>query len=49
MEDHNARVIVLWRDGAQAKAVTDAIATQAWHNVSYFVGLFDRLRAVAVR
>jgi rhodanese-related sulfurtransferase len=44
MEDHNARIIVLGRDGAQARAVTEAIAKEAFHNVSFFGGTFDELR-----
>lgn len=44
MEDHNTRIIVFGRDGAQARAVTEAIAKEAFHNVSYFSGSFDELR-----
>ncbi|HEX9274563.1 MAG TPA: rhodanese-like domain-containing protein [Candidatus Binatia bacterium] len=44
MEDHNTRIIVFGRDGAQARAVTEAIAKEAFHNVSYFGGSFDELR-----
>jgi rhodanese-related sulfurtransferase len=44
MEDHNTRIIVIGRDGAQARAVTEAIAKEAFHNVSYFGGSFDELR-----
>ena len=44
MEDHNTRIIVLGRDGAQARAVTEAIAREAFHNVSFFGGTFDELR-----
>jgi len=49
MEDHNTRIIVFGRDGAQAKAVAEAIAREAFDNVSYFSGPFERLRtAVAI-
>jgi rhodanese-related sulfurtransferase len=48
MEDHNTRIIVFGRDGAQAKAVAEAIAREAFHNVSFFAGTLERLRA-AVR
>ena len=34
MEDHNTRIIVFGRDGAQARAVTEAIAKEAFHNIS---------------
>jgi rhodanese-related sulfurtransferase len=44
MEDHNTRIIVFGRDGAQARAATEAIAKEAFHNVSYFGGRFDDLR-----
>ena len=49
MEDLNTRIIVCARDGAQAKAVAEAIAREAFHNVSYFAGPFERLRTAAVR
>jgi rhodanese-related sulfurtransferase len=45
MEDHNARIIVFGRDGAQAKAVAEAITREAFHNVSYFAGPLERLPA----
>jgi rhodanese-related sulfurtransferase len=41
MEDHNTRLIVFGRDGTQAKAVAEAIAKEAFHNVVYFGGTFD--------
>jgi rhodanese-related sulfurtransferase len=44
MEDHNTRIIIFGKDGAQARAVTEAIAKEAFHNVSYFSGSFDELR-----
>jgi rhodanese-related sulfurtransferase len=49
MEDHNTRIIVFGRDGAQAKAVAEAIAREAFHNVSYFAGPLERLQTAAVR
>jgi len=49
MEDHNTRIIVFGRDGTQAKAVAEAIAREAFHNVSYFAGPLERLRTAAVR
>lgn len=49
MDDHNTRIIVFGRDGAQAKAVADVIAREAFHNVSYFAGPLERLRTAAVR
>ncbi|MGH7874583.1 MAG: rhodanese-like domain-containing protein, partial [Candidatus Binatia bacterium] len=44
MEDHNTRIIVFGKDGVQARAATEAIAKEAFHNVSYFGGSFDDLR-----
>lgn len=38
MEDHNTRIIVFGRDAQQARAVAEAIAREAFHNVSYFEG-----------
>lgn len=43
MEDHNTRIIVFGRDGAQARALTEAIAKEAFHNVSFFGGRFNEL------
>jgi rhodanese-related sulfurtransferase len=44
MEDHNTRIIVFGRNGAQARAVSEAIAKEAFHNVSYFGDAFNELR-----
>lgn len=49
MEDHNTRIIVFGRDGAQAKAAAEAIAREAFHNVSYFAGTFEGLRTAVER
>jgi rhodanese-related sulfurtransferase len=46
MEDHNTRIIVFGKDSAQARAVAEAIARNAFHNVTYFVGTFSTLRSV---
>ena len=45
MEDHNTRVIVFGRDGAQARAVAKAIIGEAFHNVAFYDGSFESLRA----
>jgi rhodanese-related sulfurtransferase len=45
MEDHNARVIILANDPAQARYVAEAIAREAFHNVAYFLGTLDEARA----
>lgn len=35
MDDHNTRIIVFGADGNDARAVADAIASEAFHNVSF--------------
>jgi rhodanese-related sulfurtransferase len=43
MEDHNTRIIVFGQDATQARLVAEALAKNAFHNVSYFLGTFDML------
>ena len=45
MEDHNTRVIVLGADAASARYVAEALAREAFHNVSYFAGSAAEVRA----
>ncbi|MCK5412312.1 MAG: rhodanese-like domain-containing protein, partial [Gemmatimonadetes bacterium] len=45
VRDHNTRLIVFGADGEQARAVAEALAREAFHNVTYFDGSFDVLRA----
>jgi rhodanese-related sulfurtransferase len=40
MEDHNTRILVVGADGAAARYVAEALAREAFHNVSYFAGSF---------
>ena len=40
MEDHNTRVLVVGTDAAAARHVAEALAREAFHNVSYFPGPF---------
>ena len=40
MEDHNTRILVVGDDGAAARYVAEALAREAFHNVSYFEGSF---------
>jgi rhodanese-related sulfurtransferase len=47
MEDHNTRIVVVGHDPEQARAVAEAIAREAFHNVSYFPGSYTELAAVA--
>ncbi len=44
MEDHNTRVIVFGRDGAQARAIAEAIIGEALHNVAFYESSFESLR-----
>ncbi len=48
MEDHNTRIIVFGKNATQARAVAEAIVREAFHNVTFFRGSVDTLRA-AVR
>lgn len=43
MQDHNTRIIVFGKDGAQAQAVATEIAKNAFHNVSFFAGTVEEL------
>ncbi|HEU5251145.1 MAG TPA: rhodanese-like domain-containing protein [Thermoanaerobaculia bacterium] len=45
MEDHNTRLIVVGSSAAEARYVAQALAREAFHNVSYFPETFDRARA----
>lgn len=46
MEDHNTRIIVFGRNGQEARAVADAIAGEAFHNVSFVAAPIEALRPV---
>jgi rhodanese-related sulfurtransferase len=41
MEDHNTRIVVVGRDARDARYVAEALAREAFHNVSYFPGSFE--------
>jgi rhodanese-related sulfurtransferase len=43
MEDHNTRVLVVAADPADARYVAEALAHEAFHNVSYFPGSFSEI------
>lgn len=45
MNDHNTRIIVFGQNGADARAVAEALASEAFHNVSFFDGPIESLRA----
>lgn len=46
MEDHNTRIIVFGRDAEQARVVAEALAQEAFHNVSYYSGRLTDLLSV---
>jgi len=48
MEDHNTRIIVFGNNGFQAKQVAEAIAKEAFHNVSYFEGTFKEFNEIFI-
>jgi rhodanese-related sulfurtransferase len=45
MEDHNTRIVVFGRDGAQARLVAEAVANEAFHNVTFFDVPFATIKA----
>jgi len=44
-DDYNTRIALFGRDSAQARALADAFSKNARHNVTYFPGTFEALRA----
>ena len=44
MEDHNTRIIVFGADGADARAVAEAITGEAFHNVSFVAEKYEEIR-----
>jgi rhodanese-related sulfurtransferase len=47
MEDHNTRIIVFGATADQARTVAQAIAKEAFHNVSFFDGSAEQFKAAA--
>jgi rhodanese-related sulfurtransferase len=45
VDDHNTRIIVFGQDGAEARAVAEALVSEAFHNVGFFEGSVESLRA----
>ena len=43
MEDHNTRIIVFGQNSIQAREVADALAREAFHNVTYFAGSYEAI------
>jgi rhodanese-related sulfurtransferase len=46
MEDHNTRIIVFGENSEQASQVAEALAREAFHNVTYFAGTDEALKAL---
>jgi rhodanese-related sulfurtransferase len=44
MDDHNTRLVVVGRNAGDARYVAEALAREAFHNVSYFPGAFQEAR-----
>lgn len=44
MEDHNTRILVVGRDGGEARYVAEALTREAFDNVGYFGGSFEEAR-----
>lgn len=44
MNDHNTRIIVVGANGKDARAVADAIASEAFHNVSFVAEPLEQVR-----
>jgi rhodanese-related sulfurtransferase len=49
MHDHNTRIIVVGQASADARYVAEAVAREAFHNVSYFAGTFEEAHAGVTR
>lgn len=49
MEDHNTRIIIFGENGKQAREVAEAVAREAFHNVTYFAGSYESLSALVDR
>jgi rhodanese-related sulfurtransferase len=45
MEDHNTRIIVFGQNSEQAREVAEALAREAFHNVTYFAGSYETVTA----
>jgi rhodanese-related sulfurtransferase len=49
MEDHNTRIVVFGTNAAEARAVANEIAKNAFHNVAFFAGTFEEMEALLDR
>jgi len=48
MQDHNTRIVVIAADPDTARHVAEAIAREAFHNVTYFAGTLNEARAAVL-
>ena len=46
MEDHNTRIVVFGANGKDARAVADAIAREAFHNVSFVNAPLEEVQGI---
>jgi len=44
-DDFNTRIVLFGRDSVQARTLADEFSKIPWHNVTYFPGTFETLRA----
>ena len=44
-EDFNTRIVLFGGDAVQARTLAEAFSKSPWHNVTYFPGTFETLRA----
>jgi len=47
MEDHNTRVLVVGANAAQARALAETVAKEAFNNVAFFAGEASQVRGIA--
>lgn len=44
-DDFNTRIVIFGRNAADARALAELMRTRPWHNVAYYPGSFESLRA----
>jgi rhodanese-related sulfurtransferase len=45
LDDFNRRIVLVGRDGSQARKMAEAMSTRPWHNVAYYSGTIEELMA----
>jgi rhodanese-related sulfurtransferase len=43
LDDFNRRIVLVGRDGLQARQMAEAMSTRPWHNVAYYSGTMESL------